>query len=65
MSRRHRLQMAFLKSGQGNDWRTAPKRAQGREKRHAMAARIEIDNQDIDAVKLADKKVESVPIVPA
>ena len=65
MSRCHRLHMAFLKSGQDNDRRTAPKRAQSREKRHAMAARIDIDNQAVDAVEIAVKKVESLPAVPA
>ena len=65
MSRRHRLHMTFLKSGQDYDWRTAPQGAQSREKQHARAARIYIDNQDVDAVKLAVKKVKSVSTAPA
>jgi hypothetical protein len=57
--------MTFLKSSQDYDWRMAPQRDQSREKHHARAARIYIDNQHVDAVKLAVKKVESVPTVSA
>ena len=40
-------------SGQDNDRRATPKRAQSREEGHAMAARIDIDNKAVDAVEFA------------
>ncbi len=53
------------KGGQDNDRRTAPKRAQSSEQCHSMAARIDVDNQAVDAVEFAVKKAESLPAVPA
>jgi hypothetical protein len=42
----------------------APKRAQSREQCHAIAARVDVNNQAIDAVGFAVEKAQSLRAVP-
>ena len=66
MSQYHRLHLGFLHGGgQDNDRKTVPKIAQSREQCHSMAARIDVDNQAVDAVEFAVEKAESLRAVPA
>src|SRR4029453_3709094 len=65
MSQYHRFHVAFLQGGQDNDRKTMPKRAESRKQCHSMAARIDVDNQAVNAVEFTVEKGESLRAVPA